>query len=133
MVSDYGPVSTALQEAEMAGTATRTGRDRRRTANGRPGESDEAQLRRLLDAMTAMRDGNFRRRVPSDSDGIIGELASVYNDIADRQEHLAKELARVRRAAGTQGRHDERLQAGTGEGGWAASVDAANGLIADLV
>ena len=91
------------------------------------------QLRRLLEAMTAMRDGNFRRRITPASEGLLAELATVYNDIADRQQHLAKELTRVRRAAGQQGRHDERLRPSMGEGSWAASVDAANGLVADLV
>ena len=95
--------------------------------------SEEVQLRRLLAAMSAMRDGNFRRRLTPASDGVLGELALVYNDIADRQQHLTSELARVRRAAGRDGRHAERLEPGAGEGGWAAAVDAANGLVADLV
>ena len=70
--------------------------------------SEEVQLRRLLAAMSAMRDGNFRRRLTPASDGVLGELALVYNDIADRQQHLTSELARVRRAAGRDGRHAER-------------------------
>ncbi|RYU10477.1 HAMP domain-containing protein, partial [Nocardioides iriomotensis] len=114
-----------------AATTTRTGRTTR--ARAPRVVSEEVQLRRLLEALTAMRDGNFRRRLTPASDGVLGELALVYNDIADRQQHLASELARVRRAAGRDGRHDERLQQGHGEGAWAASVEAANGLVADLV
>ncbi|MFC7494074.1 MULTISPECIES: HAMP domain-containing protein [unclassified Nocardioides] len=116
----------------MAGTATAARRAGRGTTSAAPPDTDEVQLRRLLDAMAEMRDGNFRRRLPA-SDGLVGELAGLYNDIAERQDHLARELTRVRRAAGKQGKHEERLQAGAGEGAWAASVDAANGLIADLV
>ena len=91
------------------------------------------QLRRVLDAMQAMRDGNFRRRLPVSSDGLLGELAAAYNDIAERQQHLASELSRVRRVAGRDGKHTERLRPGVGEGGWATAIEAANGLVADLV
>ncbi|HET7532439.1 MAG TPA: HAMP domain-containing protein, partial [Nocardioidaceae bacterium] len=94
---------------------------------------DEAQLRRLLDAMVAMRDGNFRKRLAVVNDGVLGELSAVYNEIADRQHHLASELTRVQRVAGREGRHTERLQPGLGEGSWAKTIDAANGLVADLV
>jgi HAMP domain-containing protein/signal transduction histidine kinase/DNA-binding response OmpR family regulator len=94
---------------------------------------DEAQLRRLLDAMVAMRDGSFRKRLPAAGDGLVGELAAVYNEIADRQQHLAAELARVHRVAGREGRHSERLVPGVGEGAWAKAIDDANGLVTALV
>ena len=94
---------------------------------------DEAQLKRLLAALTAMRDGNFRKRLTVLGDGIEGELAAVYNEIAERQHHLASELSRVHRVVGREGRHSERLQSGLGEGSWAKSIDAANGLVSDLV
>ena len=45
----------------------------------------------------------------------------AYNEIAERQQHLTSELARVQRVAGREGRHSERLQPGVGEGGWAKS------------
>ncbi len=94
---------------------------------------DEVQLRRLLAAMTAMRDGNFRRRLTVPGDGVLAELFGVYNDIADRQQHLASELSRVHRVVGVEGRHAERLDVGIGEGAWATSVDDANALVTDLV
>ena len=54
--------------------------------------------------MKAMRDGNFSRRLPPTGSGVLAELAMVYNEIADRQQHLATELNRVRRVAGRDGR-----------------------------
>ncbi|HEU4811627.1 MAG TPA: HAMP domain-containing protein [Nocardioides sp.] len=96
------------------------------------GEIDAAQLKRLLTALKAMRDGNFRRRM-AESDGLVGELAEVYNEVAERQQHLASELVRVRRIAGREGRHAERLDPGIGEGAWAKNIEAANGLVDDLV
>ena len=94
---------------------------------------EPAQMRRLLEALNAMRDGNFRKRLPVSGDGLAADLAIAYNDIAERQQHLTSELGRVQRVAGREGRHTERLQAGTGEGGWAKSIDAANALVSDLV
>jgi HAMP domain-containing protein/signal transduction histidine kinase/CheY-like chemotaxis protein len=99
---------------------------------GAPG-MDEAHLERLLEAMVAMRDGNFRKRLPAGAEGVLGEIAAVYNEIADRQQHLISELARVHRVAGREGRHSERLAPGLGEGSWARAVDDANGLVTDLV
>ncbi|HET6694176.1 MAG TPA: HAMP domain-containing protein, partial [Pedococcus sp.] len=106
---------------------------KQRSAEASSDGFDEAQLRRLLDAMVAMRDGNFRKRLAVVNDGVLGELSAVYNEIADRQHHLASELTRVQRVAGREGRHTERLQPGLGEGSWAKTIEAANGLVADLV
>ncbi len=94
---------------------------------------EPAQVRRLLDGLTAMRDGNFRRRIPVSGTGTGADVAILFNDIAERQQHLTAELTRVRRVAGREGRHSERLDAGLGEGGWAKSIDAANNLVSDLV
>ncbi len=94
---------------------------------------DRAQLKRLLAAMDAMRDGNFRKRLPVSGEGLVTDLAIAYNDIADRQQHILSELTRVQRVAGREGRHSERLQPGLGEGGWTRCVDAANSLVTDLV
>ena len=105
----------------------------RRPADAPSDGVDEAQLRRLLDAMTAMRDGNFRKRMTVRGEGLLAEVAAVYNEIADRQQHLASELSRVQRVAGREGRHSERLNSGLGEGSWAKSIEAANGLVTDLV
>ncbi|MFC4785027.1 HAMP domain-containing protein [Nocardioides sp. MAHUQ-72] len=116
-------------------TSTTKKTDRRET-RPRPdtdGETDAAQLRRLLAALNAMRDGNFRKRLPVSGEGLLTELAIAYNDIADRQQHILSELTRVQRVAGREGRHSERLQPGLGEGGWTRCVDAANSLVTDLV
>ena len=93
---------------------------------------DDQELRRLRDAMIAMRDGTFTRRL-APIDGPLAELASLYNEIAERQQHQATELSRVRRLAGRDGRHEERLRPGTGTGAWATSIEDANSLVDDLV
>ncbi|MEI7054455.1 HAMP domain-containing protein [Nocardioides sp. CCNWLW239] len=92
---------------------------------------DPIALRRLRDSMTAMRDGVFTGRLEP-IDGPLGELASLHNEIAERLSHLSGELARVRREAGRDGHHDERLRPSVGGGAWAGAVEDANNLVADL-
>ena len=91
----------------------------------------ESDLRRLLAALTAVRDGNLRPRL-RESDGVLGEIATVFNEVVERNLHLTKELERVRRTVGRDGRLSERLRPGPGGGAWAAAVDAANSLLDDL-
>ncbi|MFJ4502552.1 HAMP domain-containing protein [Streptomyces sp. NPDC088864] len=95
-------------------------------------EVDAAALHRLLAGLVAMRDGNFRRRVTVSGEGVMAELAAVFNEVADRNLHLTGELARVRRVVGREGKLTERLETGACEGAWAAAIDASNDLVDDL-
>ncbi|MGW6459025.1 HAMP domain-containing protein [Streptomyces sp. NPDC055078] len=95
-------------------------------------EVDSAALNRLLAALVAMRDGNFRRRLTVSDDGVMAEIAAVFNEVADRNLHLTGELARVRRVVGREGKLTERLETGACEGSWAAAIDASNALVDDL-
>ncbi|NBE53148.1 HAMP domain-containing protein [Streptomyces sp. YC537] len=80
-----------------------------------------------------MRDGNFRKRLTVANDGVMAEIAAVFNEVADRNLHLTSELARVRRVVGREGKLTERLEHGAGEGSWVAAIDASNALVDDLV
>ncbi|MFD3760984.1 HAMP domain-containing protein, partial [Streptomyces sp. NPDC058622] len=79
-----------------------------------------------------MRDGNFRKRLTVSGDGVMAEIAAVYNEVADRNLHLTGELSRVRRMVGREGKLSERLETGACEGSWAAAIDASNQLVDDL-
>ncbi|WP_437084760.1 HAMP domain-containing protein [Streptomyces sp. enrichment culture] len=93
---------------------------------------DTAALNRLLTALVSMRDGNFRKRLTVSGDGVMAEIAAVYNEVADRNLHLTGELSRVRRTVGREGKLSERLEVGACEGSWAAAIDASNQLVDDL-
>ncbi|MGI5232153.1 HAMP domain-containing protein [Actinoallomurus sp. CA-142502] len=82
--------------------------------------------------MPALRDGDFRARLPAEHEGITADLARAFNQIADRHEHFAGELARVTREVVRHGRLDERLCPAPG-GAWSGSVDSVNTLIDALV
>ncbi|MFB6552559.1 HAMP domain-containing protein [Streptomyces sp. NPDC056405] len=94
---------------------------------------DTAALNRLLTALVAMREGNFRKRLTVSGDGVMSEIAAVFNEVADRNLHLTGELARVRRMVGREGKLTERLETGACEGSWATAIDNSNALVDDLV
>ncbi|MEV6195865.1 HAMP domain-containing protein [Streptomyces sp. NPDC051920] len=125
-----------------SGAATRGGRTRAkggqslksgRTPRTGTTEVDTAALNRLLAALVSMRDGNFRKRLTVSGDGVMSEISAVFNEVADRNLHLTGELSRVRRVVGREGKLTERLEAGAGDGAWAAAIDASNALVDDLV
>ncbi|MET8248967.1 HAMP domain-containing protein [Streptomyces sp. NPDC005202] len=105
--------------------------NQRKTPNGTT-VVDTAALNRLLAALVAMRDGNFRKRLTVSGDGVMSEIAAVFNEVADRNLHLTGELSRVRRMVGREGKLTERLETGACEGSWAAAIDASNALVDDL-
>ncbi|MCQ0024887.1 HAMP domain-containing protein, partial [Streptomyces somaliensis DSM 40738] len=118
-----------------SGVATRGGSTRAKGGRSRGSgtvEVDAAALERLLGALTAMRDGNFRRRLTVTGEGTMAEIAAVFNEVADRKLHLTGELARVRRVVGREGKLSERLEVGASEGTWASAIEAANALVDDL-
>ncbi|MBY8887217.1 HAMP domain-containing protein [Streptomyces sp. PTM05] len=116
--------------ASSRGTAART-KGARSRANGTV-EVDAAALHRMLGALVSMRDGNFRKRLTVSGDGVMAEISAVFNEVADRNQHLTGELARVRRVVGREGKLTERLEVGPCEGSWAAAIDASNALVDDL-
>ncbi|MHB9854068.1 HAMP domain-containing protein [Streptomyces krungchingensis] len=104
-----------------------------RTPRNGTTEVDTAALNRLLAALVSMRDGNFRKRLTVSGDGVMSEIAAVFNEVADRNLHLTGELSRVRRMVGREGKLTERLETGACEGSWGAAIDASNALVDDLV
>ncbi|MGW0083699.1 HAMP domain-containing protein [Streptomyces sp. NPDC003393] len=105
----------------------------RRPPRGGTTAVDTAALNRLLAALVGMRDGNFRKRLTVSGDGVMSEIAAVFNEVADRNMHLTGELSRVRRMVGREGKLTERLETGACEGSWAVAVENCNALVDDLV
>ncbi|GIH54040.1 hypothetical protein Mro02_09540 [Microbispora rosea subsp. aerata] len=93
----------------------------------------ESDLVPFLETLITWRDGDFRRRVPHAPPGILSEIRLLLNEVADRREHLANELTRVRREIVKEGRFAERLSPGPGVGAWAESVGSVNELLDAIV
>ncbi|MER5832664.1 HAMP domain-containing protein [Streptomyces sp. NPDC002130] len=96
------------------------------------GQIRASDLRPLLAAMTAARDGDFTK-VPESGHGMVAELTAVYNQIMDRSVHFTFEVQRVRRELVRHGRLDERLSASPGQGLWTSRVNDVNQLLDALV
>ncbi|MFJ4814187.1 HAMP domain-containing protein [Streptomyces sp. NPDC088801] len=96
------------------------------------GQIRASDLRPLLAAMTAARDGDFTK-VPESGHGTVAELTAVFNQIMDRSVHFTTEVQRVRRELVRHGRLDERLSASPGQGLWTSRVNDVNQLLDALV
>ena len=99
-----------------------------------PPEGAEALDRRqLLTALTALRRGEFSVRLPIDYEGIDGKIADAFNDVVELNDRLAKELERLSRVVGKEGKIAQRASIGEVRGTWADTVESVNALVGDLV
>ncbi len=87
----------------------------------------------LLSALTALKKGDFSVRLPLDWTGVAGKVADTFNEVIELNERMAKELERISRVVGTEGRINQRASLGDVSGAWGDSIDSVNALIGDLV
>ncbi|HKB94632.1 MAG TPA: HAMP domain-containing protein [Gaiellaceae bacterium] len=115
------------------GQSQRARRDPARPKNGNGDhEVSREELEELLAALAAARDGDFAARLSSRGTGLGAELRRAFNELADRRETVAKEITRVGRAIGREGRLTERASlAGVG-GYWAETLESFNTVVEDL-
>ncbi|PAW80145.1 MAG: hybrid sensor histidine kinase/response regulator [Verrucomicrobia bacterium Tous-C9LFEB] len=93
----------------------------------------EMNLTHLLMALTALKKGDFSVRLPVGWDGKAGKIADAFNDVVERNEKMAKELERMSRMVGKEGKIGQRASIGEVSGSWADSIQSINALIGDLV
>ena len=87
----------------------------------------------LLRVMTEFKRGNFSVRMPDDWTGTAGKIADTLNEVIEANQRLGRELARVGRLVGEEGRISQRAAIPSLGGEWAQSVDSVNELIENLV
>jgi len=87
----------------------------------------------LLQALLALRSGDFSARLPAGRSGIQGKIADAFNDVLTMSERRAKETARVCHVVGKEGRLRQRMSTTGLVGGWADEMQALNTLMDDLV
>ncbi|MFE7131224.1 HAMP domain-containing protein [Streptomyces sp. NPDC057638] len=63
----------------------------------------EEGLRKLLAGLTAVRDGDLSVRLPDEAEGLLGEIATVYNGMVEQLSLVTSEVTRVAREVGGQG------------------------------
>ena len=102
--------------------------------NGAPDRPDaDLDLRQLLRALQAMRDGDFSVRLPSDQTGLAGKVADTFNEIVSANERMAHELERAGQEVGKEGRTRHRVSLERRSGAWGAIESSVNTLIDDLL
>ncbi|MEV0992945.1 HAMP domain-containing protein [Streptomyces sp. NPDC049949] len=92
----------------------------------------EPELRRLLAGLTAVRDGDFRTRLPDTSDGLLGEIATVFNGMADQLSLVTSEVTRVARQVGTEGTLGGQADVPGVGGAWLDLTDSVNFMAGNL-
>src|SRR5438477_9808477 len=76
------------------------------------------ELRDLLQALQAVREGDFSVQLPGDWTGLYGKVADTFNDIVHSNRRLSAELTRVGESVGKQGKTRQRLRADRRTGAW---------------
>ncbi len=87
---------------------------------------------RLLNALKAVKQGDFSVRLPVDKGGIMSEIAMMFNDVISLNENLSNEVVRVSKIVGEEGKLTERASIGQVTGSWKAKIDAINALVNNL-
>jgi HAMP domain-containing protein/CheY-like chemotaxis protein/signal transduction histidine kinase len=108
---------------------------------GVPGESIEgranggtsAELHNLLNALQAVRVGDFSVRMPGNQVGLLGKIADNFNEIVAANERMAQQLERVGHVVGREGKTRQRVKFGWSHGAWGEMENSVNTLIDDLL
>ena len=95
--------------------------------------TQDLEKRHLLKALIALKQGDFSVRLPSEWTDIDGKIADAFNEILDLKRHTVRELDRLSRVVGKDGKLSQRAALGSGRGVWADTLNSVNALIDDLV
>jgi HAMP domain-containing protein len=90
-----------------------------------------ALLDELADALHRVRRGRLDVRLPRRA-GPAGEVVDQFNELVGLQERRNRDLLRISRVVGREGRMLERINEESYDGAWAAGARAVNSLIDDL-
>ncbi|GGL38192.1 histidine kinase [Planomonospora parontospora subsp. antibiotica] len=93
---------------------------------------DELDLRRLLAGLTAVRDGDFGTRLPGEGDGLLQEIATVFNGMVDQLSLFTSEVTRVAREVGTEGQLGGQADVPGVSGTWKDLTDSVNAMAGNL-
>jgi hypothetical protein len=96
-------------------------------------EPHTGQSSELLNALLALRDGDFSVRLPRDWTGLGGKIADTFNEIAAANAKMAGELNRVGSVVGKQGKTRQRVKFDRLTGAWGQMETSVNTLIDDLL
>src|SRR6187399_735934 len=93
---------------------------------------DSLNTKQLLKALVAFKKGDFSVRLPGEWTGEAGKIADTLNDIIELSDKTAKEVERVSRVVGREGKIMHRATVPAAAGSWLRLVDSTNLLIDDM-
>src|SRR5437762_11049457 len=86
--------------------------------------TDSVNAKLLLKTLVAFKKGDFSARLPGEWTGEAGKIADTLNDIIELSEKTAKELDRVSRVVGKEGKIMHRATVPAAAGSWLRIVDS---------
>src|SRR5258705_11867979 len=106
-----------------------------RAKKSKPSDANGAtpELYPLLEALQALRAGDFSVRMAAYDAGIMGKIADAFNDIVAANARMATQLERAGNAVGREGKTRQRVRLGTSGGAWGEMETSVNTLIDDLL
>ncbi|MEU2023757.1 HAMP domain-containing protein [Streptomyces sp. NPDC016469] len=116
----------------MAEKSPENTRPAQRTRAREAGKVGEPELRQLLIGLTAVRDGDFGTRLPDGAEGLLGEIATVFNGMVDQLSLFTSEVTRVAREVGTEGTLGGQAEVPGVSGTWADLTDSVNAMAGNL-
>jgi HAMP domain-containing protein/signal transduction histidine kinase/CheY-like chemotaxis protein len=81
----------------------------------------------------AFKRGDFSTRLPDDWTGVPGKIADTFNAVIETNQRMTRELERMVRVVGKEGRISQRASLGEVSNSWADAIQCINVLIGDLV
>ncbi|MEP6636034.1 MAG: ATP-binding protein, partial [Acidobacteriota bacterium] len=94
--------------------------------------ADSLNTKLLLKALVKFRNGDFSVRLPGEWTGEAGKIADTFNEIITLSDKTAKEVERVSRVVGKEGKIMHRASVPAAFGSWLRLVDSTNLLIDDM-
>ncbi len=104
-----------------------------RPRNAAQTNGSEFETAQLLVALMAFKRGDFSARLPEDWTGVPGKIADTFNTVIETNERMTRELERIGRVVGKEGRITQRASIGEVTNSWADAIGSINNLIGDLV
>ncbi|HEY6433598.1 MAG TPA: HAMP domain-containing protein, partial [Acetobacteraceae bacterium] len=87
----------------------------------------------MLEALQAVRVGDFSVRLPGQQTGLAGKIADVFNEIVAANQRMAQQLERVGQVVGREGHTRQRVKFALSSGAWGEMESSVNLLIDDLL
>ena len=89
-----------------------------RTQNRPQTNGNDFDTGQLLSALMAFKRGDFSARLPEDWTGVPGKIADTFNAVIEANQRMTRELERIGRVVGKEGRIAQRASIGEVTNSW---------------